>query len=551
MWDRFGVMNLIRLKLAIRAKIFVGFAVALVALVGTGVISYSNALASFDGNQWVENTHSVIEELDATLLAIQTAESSVRGYVITGNESSLQIYHDSLDQLHTSLDRVQQLALDDTDRQRSIADLREKIDAKVQTLDTAIALRRSQGFEAAQRLSSTGKGSAQMQSIRDIVRGMESEEHTLLQQRTARLSSSVTGAIITFSILTAFAFIFFALLYHALTRDLAARKRAEIALRESEERSRTLLSSLPQRVFFKDRNLRFVSVNEAFARDHDCLPQDLVGKSDYDLHPREMADKYSEDDLRILSTRKPETIEELNMAGGEQRHVEVIKTPVIDDAGEVFGIFGMFTDITERKRAEVILQELATHDGLTGLRNRREMQRILSEEVSRFRRYGKPASLVLLDIDHFKRINDIYGHQMGDEVLRWLGHVLIRHVRGVDVAVRYGGEEFGIILPETTEDEACEVAERVREAVRNLTFLSAHRPGAKSLELKVTISAGVTAVTESDNTEEDLVSRADQALYTAKRLGRNCVVQFTRGRVTTVLEEDKEGIRTAAASGRH
>ncbi|HEY2931032.1 MAG TPA: PAS domain S-box protein [Acidobacteriota bacterium] len=141
-----------------------------------------------------------------------------------------------------------------------------------------------------------------------------------------------------------------------LSRDITASKRAEGALRESEERNRTLLASLPQRIFFKDRNSRFVSVNDAFARDLGMSPADIIGKTDYDFAPRELADKYRADDMRVMNTRRSETIEEKNVSQGTERFVEVIKAPVVRDNSEVMGVLGLFSDITQRKSAEEALK---------------------------------------------------------------------------------------------------------------------------------------------------------------------------------------------------
>jgi len=136
------------------------------------------------------------------------------------------------------------------------------------------------------------------------------------------------------------------------------RQRAERKLIESEERYRTLLASIPQRIFFKDRNSVFVSVNAQFAEDAGMTPEELVGKSDYELHPRELAEKYGADERRVMSTRRAEVLEEMNVVGEQKRFVEVVKAPVISDNGEVMGVLGMFTDITERKRVEEEIRTL-------------------------------------------------------------------------------------------------------------------------------------------------------------------------------------------------
>jgi len=139
----------------------------------------------------------------------------------------------------------------------------------------------------------------------------------------------------------------------------ALKARAEDALRQSEIRFRTLIECLPQRVFFKDRQSTFLFVNSAFASDFQLKPEQLIGKSDYDFFPRDLADKYCADDRRVMDQRKPETIEEMNVVGGRTRVVEVVKAPVVDANDEVIGLLGVFGDITERKLAEQRLREFA------------------------------------------------------------------------------------------------------------------------------------------------------------------------------------------------
>ena len=133
----------------------------------------------------------------------------------------------------------------------------------------------------------------------------------------------------------------------------------EEALRHSELRFRTLIECLPQRVFFKDRNSVFLFVNSIFAGDFGLKPEQLVGKSDLDFFPKELAEKYRADDRRIMDQRKAETIEEMNVVGEMARYVEVVKAPVVDNNGEVMGLLGVFTDITDRKMAEGTLKDFA------------------------------------------------------------------------------------------------------------------------------------------------------------------------------------------------
>jgi PAS domain S-box-containing protein len=146
---------------------------------------------------------------------------------------------------------------------------------------------------------------------------------------------------------------------------ITERKRAEMALRESETKYRTLVENIPQKIFIKDRNLRWVSVNENFARDLRIQPEEVVGKVDHDFFPKELADKYRADDERIMLTGRAEELEEKYLQDGREAWVRVVKTPVRDERGEITGIFGIFWDITERRQAEEELrlsqQRLALH----------------------------------------------------------------------------------------------------------------------------------------------------------------------------------------------
>jgi diguanylate cyclase (GGDEF)-like protein len=164
------------------------------------------------------------------------------------------------------------------------------------------------------------------------------------------------------------------------------------------------------------------------------------------------------------------------------------------------------------------LARTARLDPLTGVLNRRALENEAGREISRATRYAAPLALVLLDLDYFKRINDRFGHRAGDEALRALVAVLRRELREVDLIARIGGEEFVILLPDSTGEMAVNVAERLRGAVEN-TIVSY-----EDAAVQFTVSAGVTPMLSSDTTWEFMLHRADAAMYLAKRSGRNRVV---------------------------
>jgi diguanylate cyclase (GGDEF)-like protein len=167
------------------------------------------------------------------------------------------------------------------------------------------------------------------------------------------------------------------------------------------------------------------------------------------------------------------------------------------------------------------LRESAEQDPLTGLRNRRAFENVLAAETGRFERYGQRLALLVMDLDHFKAVNDTYGHEAGDEVLRNVARLISGCVRDVDTAARIGGEEFVVLLPETSMDAAADVAERIRAAVAAASI------DWKGTVIPIRISIGVSACPGAAQHPRDLLGTADAALDTAKEAGRDRVVRAT------------------------
>jgi len=190
-------------------------------------------------------------------------------------------------------------------------------------------------------------------------------------------------------------------------------------------------------------------------------------------------------------------------------------------------------------RTQQLLNLLATRaevDGLTGLGNRQQFNRRWEQEIACFERYGTPLSVILCDLDHFKRINDSFGHPAGDEVLQGFSKVIAQSVRTTDVACRYGGEEFVVIMPHTAPADALIVAERIRTALAGVTF-------PRHPEHRVTVSIGIAGLSGllPGMTKERWVEHADKALYAAKHSGRNRVVIADMQAVEPALTPAKAG----------
>ncbi len=204
---------------------------------------------------------------------------------------------------------------------------------------------------------------------------------------------------------------------------------------------------------------------------------------------------------------------------GQEHTIVTICTPQRDAWGRVVRISGTNQDITERVRLQDALREQAIRDPLTGLYNRRYLDETLPREIAHCRRTGEPLVVAMLDLDHFKNLNDTYGHEAGDNVLRAVGELLRRCLRSSDLSCRYGGEEFTVVLPGASLEDARTRIEDLRETLMRtpIHYREGLLPG-------VTVSAGLAAAVPEDTDASAVLSRADAALYQAKATGRNRVV---------------------------
>jgi diguanylate cyclase (GGDEF)-like protein len=172
-----------------------------------------------------------------------------------------------------------------------------------------------------------------------------------------------------------------------------------------------------------------------------------------------------------------------------------------------------------------LLREMAVRDALTSLYNRRELHRFLEYELGRSRRYKHKLSFLLIDIDHFKKINDQFGHRTGDEALRQISQLLISHYRNSDLLARFGGDEFAVVMTETSAEDAYQGAKRLKEKIETKPLKVVHMDGS-SVDISITVSIGVAEYPADADSSDHLIEAADQALYMAKTQGRNQVVRF-------------------------
>lgn len=200
------------------------------------------------------------------------------------------------------------------------------------------------------------------------------------------------------------------------------------------------------------------------------------------------------------------------------------KNPYTPDDLKILKIIGDYTAIAIENASNFLkVEELTIRDDLTSLSNARHLHTILDNEINRSLRYHKPFSMIFLDIDHFKKVNDTYGHIHGSELLKEVAEVILQSIRVVDYGARYGGDEFIVVLPETNKEEAYRIAERIRSAIETNPFLK--RDGHA---IHFTASLGVATYPIDADSKDELIKMADHAMYDSKKISRNKVTSAVK-----------------------
>ena len=277
---------------------------------------------------------------------------------------------------------------------------------------------------------------------------------------------------------------------------------------------RSLMDTMVDSIYFKDREGRLLRVSRKMARDLGFAdPAGLVGKTDQDLFGDEFGRRTMLDDSRVMDADEPliGLTESRQLEGGRVNWTLTSKTPLHGPAGEVVGLVGITREINDLKHAELALQEIATHDTLTGLPNRYLMFDRLNRILIRAERFATGFGLLFVDVDDFKRINDFRGHDVGDLVLRAIAERLTAGVRAADTVARIGGDEFVILLEGIHgPGDAAAIARKVAATIRKPFAL----PGGAE---KVTVSIGVACYPEDGRDPDELLKAADIAMYRSKR----------------------------------
>ncbi|CAN7271302.1 sensor domain-containing diguanylate cyclase [Acidovorax sp. LjRoot117] len=302
--------------------------------------------------------------------------------------------------------------------------------------------------------------------------------------------------------------------------DMTHQSEIEAELRESEQSYRRLFENM-QDVYYRTNAQGVVQhVGPAVRRVLGYEPHEIEGRTAESYYPQS-SDRDAFKAAILAQGEVSDFPGQMVRRDGQVIDISISSHALYDHAGHFAGVEGIYRDVTQRKNLERELQRLATTDMLTGMANRRAFLECAESVYAHSLRNGEPITLLMLDLDHFKSINDRFGHLEGDRALAAFAQAVKSQLRASDVVGRLGGEEFGVLLPLTAIDEGLEVATRILASIRALQLSDdAGQP------YGITASMGLGAFRQTDRSLRDALDRADQALYLAKHRGRNQIASL-------------------------
>lgn len=309
---------------------------------------------------------------------------------------------------------------------------------------------------------------------------------------------------------------------YGISTDITERKAIEDKAKREHLVLETVLNNVDAFIYMKDENYRFHYVNKKVADLFGLPADDIIGKPNEAIMTPEFAAEVTRLDKEVFDNNTTssgrETFPDLE---GNMRHYWTIKLPIQLDENQRM-LIGFSSDITELHQLQKQLKQQALTDDLTGLANRRAIFEQIDKTLARAQRRQIPTAIILLDLDFFKRINDTYGHPIGDEVLKHCAQLISNCIRTGDTAARLGGEEFGVLLPETSLQSAQIVAERLHYMIETTPYRDNQH------EIFYTASIGLYCHDQGVTDTSEFYSKADELLYRAKNTGRNKIAAPTK-----------------------
>ncbi|KHL56909.1 diguanylate cyclase [Xanthomonas cannabis] len=548
------------------------FSALIFIVIGVGI--FVGARRSLADAALVSHTHEVIGRVDEIQARLLDAESAQRGFLLTGNDAYLLDYQTSVERLPILLGNLRRLIADNPSQEQHLTQLQALVEARLRQIQQVLDVYAQGGLEPA-RASIRQSAFRTTSAIREQALTMVQREQELLAQRAESSRQSATLLLVLALAGIPFGLAVVGTVYAVLMRELRHRAQAERLAAQANRELGDSVGALQRST--ADLNLlsRYtgllqscISAEEALVVTSRTLASLLPGVagSVYLLRAsQDRAEAISHwgeplvqsaphllpEECWALRRGQPHVIDDLARDAlcahieepGGQTPITTACLPMSAQGTQLGFLFLSSPGPGPMPRLEIAeaaaeqlslalsnlrlresLRQQSIRDALTGLYNRRYLEESLSHELARCARRGLPLSVLMLDVDHFKQFNDSQGHAGGDLLLAAVGELLLTRLRAEDVACRYGGEEFTVILPEADGEEAMRVAEQIRAQIAALAVTD----GQRALP-RVTASIGVASFPVDGELGASLIQKADAALYAAKHRGRNRVERHGAG----------------------
>lgn len=563
------------MKLRPRTRNQIALAFSALVFIGVGVGIFVGARRSIADAALVAHTHEVIGRVDEIQAQILDAESAGRGYLLTSNQAYLADYQASGERLPVLLDQLGAQVSDNPVQTRNTVKLRALVKLRLQQIQYVLDLYERQGLQVA-RGAINRTVFRTTSAIREQAQVMVRIEQALLAQR-ARSSEQSANLLLALALAgIPFGLVVVAIAYGLLMRELRRRASAERQVVESNRELAGSIGKLERSSADLHQLGRYTGMLQSCANPEEAL--DITSRILAGLLPEmsgtvyllrasqdraeaishwgegvvQSAPHLAPDECWALRRGTPHVVDDL-ARDAVCAHVQLppqgtgggaaIATACIPMSAQGVQLGFLFLSgegpgpLPRLQIAEAAAEQLSLalsnlrlretlrrqsiRDPLTGLYNRRYLEESLNRELARSARRALPLSVLMLDVDHFKRFNDSHGHTGGDALLSAVGHLLATTLRSEDIACRYGGEEFTLILPEAGRDDAPQRGEQIRDAIARLSVSNGNL-----MLPPITASIGIATYPGDGDSGTDLLRKADAALYRAKRNGRNRVERY-------------------------
>ena len=542
---------------SINTRVTLWFTITCLVLCAIAFAIYSTFTTYRHNNEWVIHTYQVMGEVNGILSSLNDVQAAIRGYILLNQEGYLGRYDIGTEDIKKRLDNLSHLLTDNPAQIDHLEHLKSSITNQSAQSTQIIATTKEQGPTAATEMVRTGSSMRQMVEARKIVGDMEKEELRLLSLRQTTAEHAAQLTLFT----CAFGFIFcgtiLVLVFARIRRESLQRQASALSLAENLAHTQSLMQQTQAINKMGDYLQNCRDLAEAYMVLATHMPRLLpntTGSIGVFSNSRNLVQsvlqwgdhqasrtEFSSDDCWALRSGRihfmiADSGEPLckhfhdgvtgggicvpMQAHGETHGVLCIQTAdpsILSINQELIRAISEQASLTfANLRLQEKLQLQSVSDPLTKLFNRRYLEATFERELSRAKRYNQPLSVLMLDVDHFKRFNDTWGHEAGDALLAGFAQMLQQNVRKEDVVCRFGGEEFIILLPNSNITDTVKRAQLLIEATRALQVILKDR-----VLDHITVSIGVASLFEHGDTAEQLLGAADSALYDAKHAGRD------------------------------